>query len=158
MLSSCSSDDDATTAVPEVGERLFETNGSWTCELGESCQDVYDIEMTAGSRVSLTVSNVTGSSVVRLAIHAPNDNLGGINLLTGTAEDIECSGQDESYSFSNIMLSQDGVYKFVVTRDWGSSAGFDGNYRLTIFSDNLFEVIEQTVDDLNSLASGSTCP
>ncbi len=156
FIFNCSDDDDGT--VPEVGERLYETNGSWDCETGESCQDVYEFDFESGSRVSLIIQEVTGSSVVRLTIHAPNVNLGGTNLLTGNTDDLRCTGQDEDASIPNFIAPSDGVYKVVITRDWGSSAGADGNYNLVLFSDTNFQFIQQSVDDIDSLAENSSCP
>jgi len=149
-------DDDAQTIPPVM---QFETMGSWNCELDESCQDVYEIQINSGSSTSINVDQVTGSSVVRLAVYAPGVVLAGAtNLLTGNSNDLECNGQDESASVPNFMATAGtGVYKFVVTRDWGSSQSRNGTYRLLIFSNQALEFREQIVDDVDSLAPTSEC-
>ncbi len=149
----CSSDDDGPSGIT-----LFEVNGMWDCAQSESCQDVYEFQFQAGTRVSFFIEDVTGSSVVRLAVHAPNIPLGGTNVLTGNALELQCEGQDEETGDPNLVLSTTGVYQFVVTRDWGLSAGFDGTYQMTIISDTPFQELTQTVDDVDSLSLGTDCP
>lgn len=155
LLFACSDDDDGN--APK-GYTLYENSGSWDCALSESCQDVYEFVFQSGSRVAVIIEEVTGGSVVRLAIHAPNVNLGGTNLLTGNSDDLMCTGPDEDATVPNFIASSDGVYKIVITRDWGLSAGFDGTYNFVLFSDTSFEFVEQSIDDVDSLAENSTCP
>ena len=154
IIASCSNDDDGNEPT---GITAYTTSGAWMCELSESCQDVYEFELQSGSRVSIVVEEVTGASVVRLAMHAPNVSLGGTNLLTGDTDDLRCTGQDEDAAVPNFIAPSSGVYQLAVTRDWGLSAGFDGTYNLIVFSDTNFEFVEQTVDDVDSLAPGSSC-
>ncbi len=148
----CKKDDEQ---VP--GVTLYEQNGSWNCELGKSCQDIYEFKFAAGTRISITVEEVTGLSVARLAVHAPGIVPGGTNLLTNNANDLMCSGQNEDMGLPNVILPSEGTYKVAITRDWGTSAGVDGDYRLAIFADKPFEVLSQT-NDTDSLAPNGECP
>ena len=150
---SCSNDDDS----PPPAVRIFDANGAWDCELNESCQDVYEFDLPAGARISIVVEQVTGSSVVRLAIHGPGNGLGGINMLTGNQNDLRCGGQDVDLAVANFETTSSGTHIIAVTRDWALSAGFDGTYSLSMFSDMAIDYIDQTVDDVDSLAPGSEC-
>lgn len=135
----------------------FETDGSWACGSGVSCQDVYDVEIEAGSELSITVTNITGASVARLALFAPGVGLDGINLLTGSTYDLSCFGQngDENTVFT---VATTGVYRLAVARDWGQSAGATGSYRIGLVSTIPFLNPVQTLDDGPSDASGFVCP
>jgi len=68
-------------------------DGYWNCS-GESCQDVYDIDFESGTELTIQVTDVTGDSVIRLALFAPRVPLSGTNLITGTNLDRECVGQN----------------------------------------------------------------
>ena len=135
----------------------YQVDGGWTCATSVSCQDVYDIDIQAGTQVSLSVTNLTGNSVPRLALFAPGVALSGTNLLTGSANDRECVGQDVD---DNVVLTapSTGTYRVAICRDWGSSAGASGTYRLGVSTDIPFVVVGQTVDDAASQAIGSVCP
>ena len=108
IIASCSNDDDGNEPT---GITAYTTSGAWMCELSESCQDVYEFELQSGSRVSIVVEEVTGASVVRLAMHAPNVSLGGTNLLTGDTDDLRCTGQDEDAAVPNFIAPSSGVYQ-----------------------------------------------
>ena len=153
LSTSCSNDDDSTPP----GDRAYDANGAWNCEINESCQDVYEFDFSAGSRIAIAVEQVTGGSVVRIAIHGPGNGLGGINLLTGTQNDLQCEAQDENVNIANFTAVTEGIYTLAVTRDWGASAGFDGTYSLSVISDTLFEFKDQTVEDVDSLAPDGEC-
>jgi hypothetical protein len=135
----------------------FEADGAWTCGVGISCQDVYDVEIEAGSELSITVTNVTGASVARLALFAPGVALSGVNLLTGSANDLSCAAQNGD---ENIVLTvaATGVYRLAVARDWGASAGATGTYRIGLVSTVPFLNPVQTVEDGTSAAAGMECP
>ena len=135
----------------------YSFSGSWSCGDGSSCQDVYDIELESGMVLSVDVTNVTGASVPRLALFAPGVELDGINLLTGTTEDRECVGQDMDDSF-NYVASANGTYRLAVCRDWGSSAGGDGTYQVSITSSEPILPVVQSEDGVESQATGSVCP
>ena len=142
FAASCSNDDDAPV---ETGVTFYEVAGSWDCELGESCQDLYEFEFDAGTRISISVEDITGSSVVSLDLVL---HIAGTNILTdGDITYYGCTGQDESVALNNILLGDDGNYKLAVARDWGLSAGFDGTYKLTIIADTPFEPLGNIEDD-----------
>jgi len=151
---SCSKNDDPVSR----GITLYETNASWMCLINESCQDVYEFEFEAGSKISITIQEVTGNSLVRLAVYAPNVNLGSTNLLTGNTNDLACSGRNETASIPNLIAPSSGIYKIAITRDWGTSIGNNGTYKLVLFADTEFEFIEKTIDDIDSLTSDFSCP
>ena len=140
------------------GDTLFEQSGSWDCTLGESCQDVYEFEFMANTTLSISVEDVTGKSVVGLAMYAPGMVLGSANLLTNNPNEASCGGQDEAQSEPNFVIPSSGIYKLAVTRDWGASAGLGGDYKLTVIADTPFQTLTQTVDDTDSKASGKECP
>lgn len=150
---SCSDDE-----TIEPGQTVYEKSGSWDCALSESCQDVYEMNFKVGTQISFSVTDVTGTSVVRLAIYGPNSLLGGTNILTGTTNELECTEQNEDAVVPNITITDAGVHKVVVGRDWGSSAGASGTYKLAIIASDKFTDVTQPIDDADSLAPGSECP
>lgn len=137
IFSSCSKDDDTT---PETtGMTSFEQEGEWLCELGQTCEDIYQFEFRKDSKISISVENITGKSVVSLDLSADFGEFGGPNLLTqGNITYYGCTVQDEDVSLTNITISETGTYNLSIARDWGFSAGFDGTYTLTIISDTPF--------------------
>ncbi|MEZ5004703.1 MAG: hypothetical protein R2730_16860 [Chitinophagales bacterium] len=154
MATSCSDDEEV---VVEEGQTVYEVSGSWNCSVGEDCQDVYEMEFKVGTQLSIVVDGITGNSVVRLAVYGPNSALGGTNIITGNSKEINCKGQNETESAFNVKVLDGGVHKIAVTRDWGSSMGASGNYKLSIIASEKFKNISQTVEDVNSLASGDQC-
>ena len=130
---------------------------SWACDTGETCQDVYEIDLAAGQTVTVAVTDITGASVPRLALFAPGVPLNGTNLFTGSNNDRECVGQNEEDSAS-ATATVTGTYRFVIGRDWGSSAGADGTYSFTVSADDPFGFGDLQDDDITSLAAGSLCP
>ena len=134
----------------------FTVNSSWTCAVGESCQDVYDFELAADVPVSISASGITGASVVRLAAFAPGSPLSAQNLLTGLSLDRKCVGQNMNDSVPFLPRAS-GRYRIAAARDWGSSAGASGNYSLTVSSPGSTLSFGQTVNDQASGASGSQC-
>ncbi|GAA4273305.1 PPC domain-containing protein [Aquimarina gracilis] len=134
---SCSNDDDATPV--DTGVTLFEKEGEWDCEIGHTCEDIYQFEFKEGSRISISIDNVTGSSVVSLDLAADFGQFGGPNILNeGALSYYGCTGQDGEVSLANILISETGTYNLAIARDWGLSAGFDGTYKLIIVSDTSF--------------------
>lgn len=134
----------------------YQSPGSWEADLGQDCMDVYDFQVPAGTAISITVGDVTGSSVVRLALYGPGLGLGGTNRLTGTAADLQCGGQDETTSL-DVVLTEQGTYRLAVVRDWGSSAGFDGTYDLTVTSDQTVLALGSTANDVTSPTTLAAC-
>lgn len=163
-----SSDDPVTPTTPTTptaptGITSYNTDSSWACAAGVSCQDVYDFTMTAGSVIMVKVSNVTGNSVSQLALYGPGTALGGTNLLTGTTSELRCtsSGSCAGYTAgeqkTGVILTQTGTYRVAVTRDWGKSCGSSGNYRLDLTSSIAFQPISQSVNNQASAAPGAAC-
>lgn len=154
MATSCS---DCEEVVVEEGQTVYEVTSNWDCATSEDCQDVYEMEFKLGTQLSIVVDGVTNSSVVKLAVYGPNSALGGTNIITGNSKELSCSGQEETASAFNVKVVDAGIHKIAITRDWGSSAGSSGNYKLTIIASDKFKNISQTVDDVQSLASGDEC-
>ncbi|MEZ5006556.1 MAG: hypothetical protein R2728_07690 [Chitinophagales bacterium] len=154
MATSCS---DCEEVVVEEGQTVYEVTSNWACSTGEDCQDVYEMEFKLGTQLSIVVDGVTNASVVKLAVYGPNSALGGTNLITGNTKELNCNDQNEGESKFNLKVLDAGIHKIAITRDWGSSAGSSGNYKLTIIASEKFKNISQTVDDVQSLASGDEC-
>ncbi|MDO5977653.1 hypothetical protein [Flavivirga spongiicola] len=148
LFANCSKDDD--THIDE-GVTLFETTEEWNCNLSETCEDIYQFKFKKGSRISISIENVTGKSVVSLDLSANFGEFGGPNLLTqGKLTYYGCTTQDESVAIVNIYISETGTYNLAIARDWGLSAGFGGTYRLTIISDTAFTEGETPVNDIEA--------
>lgn len=138
---------------------LWTAGSSWACNVSESCQDVFDIGLRAGSMLSAEATAVTGASVVRLAAFAPGEPLSGTNLWTGSALDYSCGGQDADATPPPLSIAADGTYRIAFGRDWGTSAGGSGNYTASlVVQDGYGGSVAQTVDDLDSLSGGLVCP
>ncbi len=143
---------------------------SWNCdvesvlEFDEVCQDVFEIHFTAGTSVDIQAGEVTGDSLLQMALYAPGTNLGGVNLLTETYEEFRCSyvsgcsNNTIGQSVLGFDIPEDGVYQLAITRDWGNSCGSDGTYRLHLTANSVMTNITQTVDDFDSAAIGGICP
>ncbi|WP_303315949.1 pre-peptidase C-terminal domain-containing protein [Flavivirga abyssicola] len=145
LFANCSKDDD--TPI-DKGLTLFETTEEWNCNLSETCEDIYQFEFKEGTRISISIENITGKSVVSLDLSADFGEFGGPNLLTeGKLTYYGCTTQDESVSVTNVNISETGIYNLAVARDWSLSAGFDGAYKLTIISDTTFTEGETPTND-----------
>lgn len=149
------------TAATTVNARFdnatsYTINGSWSCAIGVSCQDVYDFTLTAGSSIAIYVTGVTGSSVLRLAVFNPGVALSGTDLLTGLNYDRRCTGQNIDDSV-NFLARTTGTYRIVVGRDWGNSAGSSGSYTLTVNSGLAMQFITQSANDIASSAVSTQC-
>ena len=151
LLTACSKDDSA------PGQTVFEKSGDWASPIGESCRDVYDIEFRQGTRLSIQVSEITGSSVAQLAIYGPNNLIGGINMLTGNTNELSCGGQDVTESIVDVQITEDGVHQISVNRNFGSSAGTTGNYKLTIIASERFYNLVESADNEGYISGGSEC-
>jgi hypothetical protein len=145
-----------TTVTPTFEATSFTTTTSWACGSGVSCQDVYDIPFPAGANVTITVTSITGASVLRLGAFAPGVGLNGANLLTGPTSDRMCGGQNVSDTVTFRAVTA-GTYRIAVGRDWGSSAGASGNYSLTVTSSTSLGIATQTENDVASMATGTRC-
>jgi hypothetical protein len=145
------------------GIRSFTANLGWTCANGVNCQDVFDFEVTAGSVLTVKVLNVSSGSVAQIALYGPGSALGGINLFTGDTKELRCTSGNSCSDFTagehvdSYAATQDGVYRVAVTRDWGTSCGGTGTYRLEVSSSKGFVPDGQTAEDAPSLATGFRC-
>ncbi|MCB9681218.1 MAG: hypothetical protein H6733_07070 [Alphaproteobacteria bacterium] len=146
-------DDDATNDCVAS----FSTSGAWSCSGSQSCQDVFPLTLTEGTVLDLAATNITGSSVVRLALFAPGDGLDGTNLLTNRTNDYRCGNQNAATVIEGFVVPEDGDYLVAIGRDWGSSAGSTGSYDFTIDASPGLVAGDQTVEDGVSEATGSRC-
>lgn len=146
----------ATAITPTFTSLGFTVSSGWSCAIGVSCQDVYDLTLPASSRVTVAVASVSGASVVRLAAFSPGMALSGKNLMTGRSVDRRCGGQDASDAVT-IRAVGAGVYRIAVARDWGASAGASGTYTLTVTTDKGIFAQAQTVNDASSGHASTQC-
>ncbi len=114
------------------GVTTFTTTSGWTCAIGVSCQDVWDFETFAPGTVTVTVSAVTGNSVLRLAVF-DGAALNTVNRLNGNLTDRKCTGQNASDTAVTPVLPP-GLHRFAIGRDWDTSAGAAGTYTVTFTS------------------------
>ena len=135
----------------------YVVDSSWACAVSESCQDVYTLDLPAGTALELSALALTGNSAVRFALHGPDVARGGPNLLTNTTNDRKCLGQEDDDVLAPYVTQQAGVYTVAITRDWGDSSGTRGDYRLVVGGDDFFDAPVATVDDEDSLAPGRQC-
>jgi hypothetical protein len=156
-LPACGGGGDQSGLIPTPPLMTFRILNSWVCPDATNCQDVYDVVLDAPSDLTITVTKVTGPSVLRLAVYEPGMPLGGTNLLTNTTNERMCSLANSSDSIT-ITISEPGTYRVAVGRDWGASSGANGSYALEVKSDHVLNPIGQTVDDQPTLASASQCP
>ena len=147
---------EARIAALESATNTFTIAGGWNCAIGVSCQDVYDFVFPANTSVTIAVSGITGSSVLRLGVFGPGVALSGTNLLTGSNRDRMCAGQNTSDSITFDTTSA-GLYRIAVGRDWGSSAGASGTYSLTVSGNHPFNTHGITANDVASGAAGTVC-
>ncbi|MCP4549783.1 MAG: hypothetical protein GY835_25285 [bacterium] len=151
---------------PYSPAKIFEYSGTfrWDSEIGEDPQDVFDMNFKADTIVSLRATEVTGASVLQVALYGPGEPLGGTNLLTEDATELRCGWVDncnnntEGQTVIGFTIPETGTYRFAVTRDWGDSCGSSGTYYLHISSDTSFSGVTQTVNDEPSLAAEWSCP
>jgi hypothetical protein len=164
LLVSCGDDDSTTPSGGTTKKTSFDHSYGWSCASGESCQDVFDVSLPAGATVTFTVTDVTGDSIVQLALYGPGEPLGGTNHFTGSVAELRCNYIDgcdtkpdgQAMTFFGIPAA--GTYRLAITRDWGESCGSSGTYRLLIHSSKAFVAPKQTVDDVATLAVGTECP
>ena len=164
MFLGCGGDNNNPTSAGPTTLKHYDKSDGWSCADAVTCQDVFDIKFSAGSTVTFKATDITGDSVVEVALYAPGDNLGGTNLFTGTANEYRCnyvygcSSNTAGQTVSNFAINTTGVYRLAITRDWGDSCSNDGTYRLIIDSDKGFTTPKRTVDDVATLAPGTECP
>jgi hypothetical protein len=128
-----------------------------------NCQDVFDFSVTAGSVLTIRVTNVAPGSASQIALYGPGAALGGMNLLTGTTNELRCTVAASCNLFTGgeqkvgVAAAQTGTYRIAVTRHWGLSCGSTGTYLLEVISTVAFEPGIQTVQDGPSQAAASEC-
>jgi len=163
VLSGCG-DDASTNPVKPPLITSFSQNDAWTCASSTNCQDVFDVHFSDGSVVTFQATDVTGGSIVQLALYAPGTPLGGVNLFTGNLNEMRCGtvtncdSLPEGQKVTDFVIPDEGTYRFAVTRDWGESCGGSGTYRVSITSDHGFPAPSRTVNDQPSQAPGVECP
>jgi len=156
LFTSCSKDKDVLPV--DEGITLYEKEGDWDCALSETCQDTYQFDFKSGSRISISIENVTGSSVVSLDLAAQFGQFGGPNILNeGLLTYYGCTGQDEAVSLTNVLISETGTYDLSVARDWGLSAGVDGTYTLVLISDTPFTEATSPTNNAKALNYEREC-
>ena len=158
----CGDDDDAPN-VPPTFVTHYDAPHEWVCAQDVNCQDVFNIEFTAGTTVTFEVIDLTGNSIAQIALYGPGVSLGDTNLFTGTTNELRCNfvadcGEMPDQVVSDLVLTDGGTYRLAVTRDWGSSCQGSGTFRLVINADSRFQFPVRTVDDAASLAPGYECP
>jgi hypothetical protein len=163
VLSGCG-DDAGTNPVKPPLITSFSQSQAWTCASSTNCQDVFDVHFSDGSVVTFKATDVTGGSIVQLALYAPGTPLGGTNLFTGTLNELrcgtvtDCDSMPEGQAVSDFVIPVEGTYRFAITRDWAESCGGSGAYHLSITSDHGFPAPARTVNDKPSQAAGVECP
>jgi hypothetical protein len=131
----------------------FQTTGAWACAgIGVNCQDVYEIDVNAGTLVGVSVSDVTGWSAVRMAVY---ENIGITNLFTNDAKDFRCSEQNGPTAYSFTAPST-GRYRIAIGRDWNFSGGSSGTYSVLLTASSPFISHGLTVND-GSTTTASIC-
>lgn len=151
LVTACSKDDSA------PGQTVFEKSTDWVSPVNQSCRDVYDIDLRKGTRLSIQVSEISGSSDAQLAIYSPKSLIGGMNMLTGNTNELSCGGQNVPESVVDVQIVEDGVHQFSISRNWGSSTGTTGDYKLTIIASERFYNIVEAVDNEGYISGGSEC-
>lgn len=166
LLGGCGGDDDAAAVVvnPPLITSYDEILG-WTCDSGESCQDVYNIKFAAGTVVDIGAIDVTGGSILQMAFYAPGVSLGRENLLTGGSRaELRCTDVDGCVnstggeSVTGLVIGAAGTYRLAITRNWDLSCGSSGDYRLMITADLEFTTPVNSGQDVATKAVGVACP
>ena len=115
-----------------VRSHHLHNHSGWNCAIGVSCQDVWDFQTLAPGTVTVTVSAVTGNSVLRLAAF-DGAALNTVNRLNGNLTDRKCTGQNANDTAVTPVLPP-GLHRFAIGRDWDTSAGAAGTYTVTFTS------------------------
>lgn len=155
--------DDSDGPAEPSGVTSYTETFDWECAAGTNCQDVFDFEFQAGSTISITVNQVSSGSVAQLALYGPGVALGGVNLLTGTQNELrcnetaDCNAHTDGQSVASVAIAQAGRHRVAVTRHWGNSCGGSGTYALSVTSATPFVVTGQTAEDQTSQAPGFEC-
>ncbi|MCP4571379.1 MAG: hypothetical protein GY838_03435 [bacterium] len=149
---------------PAEDAMVHDETYAWSCATSVDCQDVFDIDFVAGTTVDISAIDVTGNSVLQLALYEPGMALGRTNLLTGDYAEYRCGfvsgcgNNTDGQTVTGLTLTRTGTYRLAITRDWGDSCGGVGTYHLIVEADEPMWVFDQTIDDDASAASSWTCP
>lgn len=156
MLVQQTVDDGATQASGSQCGYTFITTGSWICNPGVTCEDVYDFTTLAPTPITVAVSAVTGNSVARLAVF-DGSALDTTNRLNGHAADRQCAGVNQPDTATSAVLPL-GQHRVTVGRLAGPSIANSGLYTVTVTTPNAPLVASGLTGD-NVLAQlGATCP
>jgi hypothetical protein len=166
LLGGCGGDDDATEVVVNTPPiTSYDEILGWTCDSGESCQDVYNIKFAAGTVVDISAIDVTGGSILQMAFYAPGVSLGRENLLTGgSREELRCNyvagcvNNTGGQAVTGLVIGAAGTYRLAITRNWDISCGSSGDYRLMITADVEFTTPVNSGQDVATKAVGVACP
>lgn len=149
---------DATVGTPTQCGFTFDTNSSWACGIGVNCQDVFDFETVGASPLVASVSNVTGSSVTRMALFDGNA-LNTVNKFNGALRDRKCATQNGPDTASSPNTPNLFRHRLAIGRDAASSEGTSGSYRLRVTTvESPVFVGGQTVNDGPSAFTTTSCP
>lgn len=134
----------------------FATSSGWSCGVGVSCQDVYDFRFAASTTVTVSVSNVTASSVLRLGAFGPGTALTDSDLFTGSSFDRQCFGQNVGDTVA-FRATTAGTYRIAIGHDGSDSAGASGTYTATVTASAPMSFLGQSVNDAATGAAGKKC-
>ncbi len=148
-----------------IAEKTKSYTGSyaWECASGTDCQDVFQVELEKGAKVSFAVNSVSAGSVAQIALYLPGTALGSTNLFTMSlkerrcTEGKACSDYTAGETVTDFVVPQNGIYLFAVTREWSTSCGGTGSYQLNLKSNQNFSIVKQTTEDSPSKATGFEC-
>jgi hypothetical protein len=143
--------------LPPTEVLSFHVENAWLCADTVNCQDVYDLVLAENTNLTVSVTQVTGPSVVRLAVYEPGIPLGGLNLLTGTSNDRRCALANAADAVEALAVPA-GTYRIAIGRDWGFSSGASGTYTLDVTTDKALTPAGQTVNDQATQAMATQCP
>lgn len=143
--------------------KSYTASYAWECASGTDCQDVFQVELEKGAKVSFTVNSVSEGSVAQIALYLPGTALGSTNLFTMSSKErrcttgASCKDYKAGEAVNDFVVPQNGIYLFAITREWGTSCGGTGTYQLGLKSNQNFSVVKQTAEDSPSKATGFEC-
>lgn len=172
LLFSCKKDTvttPVTTTVPDDPTKIegefnsFEKKFSWKCADGQNCQDIFELEFAKGTKITFSVSEVSPGSTAQIALYFQDDAIGGLNQFTKTNKELrcntvnDCNANTAGQKVKDYLTSSSGTYKLAVSRDWGSSCGGTGTYKLTLTADRNFKLDSQAGNDVISKTKEWEC-
>lgn len=118
------------TEVPDARATTWTFEGGWACTDGVICQDVYTLDVEAGTRIDVVVDGLDGASTARAALFAPDDRRDGRNLYTNVAADLQCTDPGQDATLPRMVAPVAGTYQLAIGR-LADAAGA-GTYRVTV--------------------------